>query len=193
MGKNQADYSMLFRVGKLMTLGLLLVSLVACATTPKDKAKIGADKDSSRVVGSVEKDQQLQLLMLQGSSLTQTGTSPLLAPAQSPAGGQAIQSLLTAEEYRRQEIERREEVYAKEWRTLEHEVAKRLLQRGLQSLDTPIKPAVSSPNPSLAGQPGCRQWKVKDKHLENRWDPYWGRWFKVLVERWGWVGVPCSY
>jgi hypothetical protein len=192
MRKNQANYSISFRGAKLLSLGLLLVSLVACATAPKDKAKLQDDKDWTQAVANAEKDQQLQL-MLQGSSPTQTRTSPSLAPAHSPEGRQAIQPLLTSEEYRRQEIERREEVYAKEWRILEHEIAKRVLQRSLPNLEAAAQPTVSSTNPSLAGQSRCREWKSKGKHMEYRWDPYYRKWFNVLVERWGWVGVPCNY
>ena len=38
--------------------------------------------------------------------------------------------------------------------------------------------------------PGCRAWSVIDRHWERRWDGY--RWQSVVVERWGWVGVPCT-
>jgi len=193
MRKDQANYQLHSRIGKVVTLGLLLASLFACATAPKDKAKLQADKDWARAAASAEEYQQLQRLMLQGSSPTQTATTPSLGPAQSPAGGSATQPLLTPEEHRRQEIEQREEVYANEWRVLEHEVAKRVLQLGLQNLESPRQLTVSSANPSLAGQSRCREWKLKDKHLENRWDPYYRKWFNVLVERWGWVGIPCSY
>jgi hypothetical protein len=51
---------------------------------------------------------------------------------------------------------------------------------------------VNSPSvspPSSAGR--CREWRLIDRHLEDRWDSYQGRWQKVLVERFGWVGVPC--
>jgi hypothetical protein len=51
---------------------------------------------------------------------------------------------------------------------------------------------VNSPSvspPSSAGR--CREWRLIDRYLEDRWDSYQGRWQKVLVERFGWVGVPC--
>lgn len=53
-------------------------------------------------------------------------------------------------------------------------------------------PSASSVTPPPAGGVGCREWKVVDRHRENRWDPYYGRWRTVVVERWGWVGVPCG-
>ena len=193
MRKNQADCSILFGVVKPLILGLLLVSLVACASAPVDKAKLQADKDWAMAAASAEKYQQLQGLMLQGSSPAQTGTTPSLAPAQPPASAQAVQPLLTPEEYRRQEIERKEEVYANEWRLLEHDVAKRVLRRGLQNLDAPTQSALSLANPLVAGQSRCREWKLKDRHWEKRWYPSYGTWQTVLVERWGWVGFPCSY
>jgi len=52
--------------------------------------------------------------------------------------------------------------------------------------DRAYAPSVSSPP---AGR--CREWRLIDRHLENRWDSYQGRWQKILVERFGWVGVPC--
>ena len=131
MRKNQISYRIPSPVLQFIAFGLFLVSFGACATAPIDKAKLQADKDWARAVAGAEKYQHLQGLMLQGSSSAQTATAPLLAPSQSPASGQANQPLLTAEEYRRQQIEQREEVYAKEWRLLEHDVAKRVLQRGL--------------------------------------------------------------
>ena len=53
--------------------------------------------------------------------------------------------------------------------------------------------AVSSANPSPMGQPGCKEWRLINRHWEQRWSPYYGRWQNVLVERWGWVGVPCNH
>ncbi|MGD0627613.1 MAG: hypothetical protein ABSB32_23300 [Thermodesulfobacteriota bacterium] len=38
----------------------------------------------------------------------------------------------------------------------------------------------------------CREWRPIDRHLEDRWDSYSGRWQQVGVERWGWVEVPCN-
>jgi len=191
MRKNRPDCSIPSRVVKLLTLGLLLVSLAGCATAPKDKPKLPTDKDWARTAANAEKYQQLQGLMLQGSASAQATTTPSLASAQSPTGGQAIQPVLTPEEYRRQEIERREEVYANEWRALEHDVAKRVLERGFQNLAAVTQPAVSSTNPSLAGQSRCRQWKLKDKHWERRRNSFGGL-QTVLVERWGWVEFLCT-
>ena len=50
MRKNQANYRVVSRVVKPITLGLLLVSLVACATAPIDKARLQADKDWAQAV-----------------------------------------------------------------------------------------------------------------------------------------------
>ncbi len=52
---------------------------------------------------------------------------------------------------------------------------------------------MSSGSPPPAGESGCREWRLINRHWEKRWDPYYGRWQTVLVERWGWAGVPCSY
>jgi hypothetical protein len=46
--------------------------------------------------------------------------------------------------------------------------------------------ALSPPSPGR-----CREWKLIDRHSEDRWNSYQGKWQKVLVERFGWVGVPC--
>lgn len=51
---------------------------------------------------------------------------------------------------------------------------------------------ISSSAAPSPGQPGCREWRLVNRHWERRWDGYYGRWQNVLVERWGWVGVPCS-
>jgi len=109
-------------VGKPLSLVLLLGALVACAAAPIDKAKLQVDRDWARAVASAEKYQQLQRMMLQGAAP---------ASAQTPAASPPAQPLLTPEEHRRQEIEQREKVYSDEWRVLEHDVAKRVLQRGL--------------------------------------------------------------
>jgi len=103
-------------------LSLVLVGLVACATTPIDKARLQADKDWAQAIASAEKYQQLQRLMVQGAP-------PALA--QPAVAAQPAQQLLTPDEHRRREIEQREKMYSDEWRLLEHDVAKRLLQRGL--------------------------------------------------------------
>jgi hypothetical protein len=42
------------------------------------------------------------------------------------------------------------------------------------------------------GQSRCREWRLIDRRWENKWDPYYGRWRAVLVEKWGWAGVPCN-
>ena len=51
--------------------------------------------------------------------------------------------------------------------------------------------AVAPSVPPPAGQSGCREWKLMDRHWEKRWDSNYGIWRSVLVERWGWAGVPC--
>ena len=50
--------------------------------------------------------------------------------------------------------------------------------------------ATTAPPPSA--QPRCREWRLIDRHLEDRWDSYYGRWRQVPVEKWGWVEVPCN-
>ena len=52
---------------------------------------------------------------------------------------------------------------------------------------------VSSANPPPVGQSGCREWRLINRHWEKRWAPYYGGWQNVLVERWGWAGVPCNH
>ena len=47
-------------------------------------------------------------------------------------------------------------------------------------------------SPPPTGQSRCREWRMVQRHWENRWDAYYGRWRPVLVERWGWAGVPCG-
>ena len=47
-------------------------------------------------------------------------------------------------------------------------------------------------NVSPMGQSRCREWRMLDRHWENRWDAYYGRWRAILVERWGWAGAPCN-
>jgi hypothetical protein len=53
--------------------------------------------------------------------------------------------------------------------------------------------AVSPANSPPPGQARCREWRLIGRHWQNRWDSYSGRWQTVLVERWGWVGVPCLH
>jgi hypothetical protein len=48
---------------------------------------------------------------------------------------------------------------------------------------------VLSVSPSISGR--CREWRLLDRHLEDRWDGNYGRSQKVLVERFGWVAVSC--
>jgi len=48
----------------------------------------------------------------------------------------------------------------------------------------------AAPPPSAQGK--CREWRLIDRHLEDRWDPYYGRWRQVPVEKWGWAEVPCN-
>lgn len=50
--------------------------------------------------------------------------------------------------------------------------------------------AVIPPPPEANGN--CREWRMIDRHLEDRWDSYYGRWRAVPVERWGWAEVPCK-
>jgi len=47
---------------------------------------------------------------------------------------------------------------------------------------------VASPHPAPSA---CREWTVVSRHWEKRWDGSGGAWRDVLVERWGWAGVPC--
>ena len=44
-----------------------------------------------------------------------------------------------------------------------------------------------------AGQARCREWRLINRDWENRWDPYYGKWRAVLVEKWGWAAVPCNH
>ena len=108
------------QVIKCVILSLMLGILAACAT-PMKKASLQADKDWATAIANAEKYQQLQRLMFQG-----------LPPSPPPAAvSQPTQPLLTSEEHRWREIEQREKIYSDEWRVLEHDIAKRMLQRGL--------------------------------------------------------------
>ncbi|MGE5252706.1 MAG: hypothetical protein ACM3N7_01990 [Planctomycetaceae bacterium] len=51
---------------------------------------------------------------------------------------------------------------------------------------------VSSSTVPPAGQSKCREWRMINRRWENRWDSYSGSWRAVLVEKWGWVEVPCK-
>ena len=46
--------------------------------------------------------------------------------------------------------------------------------------------------PAPGNEAKCREWRMIDRHLEDRWDSYYGKWRQVPVEKWGWVEVPCS-
>ena len=46
--------------------------------------------------------------------------------------------------------------------------------------------------PVPGNQAKCREWKMIDRHMEDRWDSYSGKWRQVPVEKWDWVEVPCS-
>lgn len=48
------------------------------------------------------------------------------------------------------------------------------------------------PAPEPGSRARCREWKMIDRHLEDRWDSYSGKWRQVPVEKWDWVEVPCS-
>jgi hypothetical protein len=50
----------------------------------------------------------------------------------------------------------------------------------------------AAPAPAPGDQAKCREWKMIDRHLEDRWDSYSGKWRQVPVEKWDWVEVPCS-
>lgn len=53
------------------------------------------------------------------------------------------------------------------------------------------KTLASNPAPNLESI--CREWRIIDRHWEDRWNPYHGRWRTVLVEKWGWVQRSCSH
>lgn len=46
--------------------------------------------------------------------------------------------------------------------------------------------------PPPGSQAKCREWRLLDRHLVDRWDSYYGRWRQVPVEKWGWIDVPCN-
>ena len=63
---------------------------------------------------------------------------------------------------------------------------------------TPPDPSVNrysnraeAANPPPAGQSRCREWRLLNRHWEDRWDSYYGRWRPALVEKWGWASIPC--
>ncbi len=43
---------------------------------------------------------------------------------------------------------------------------------------------VSSFTVPLTGQARCREWGMINRHWENKWDPYYGKW--------GWAAVRCN-
>ena len=47
-------------------------------------------------------------------------------------------------------------------------------------------------NVSPVGESRCREWRMMDRHWENQWDAHIGKWRAILVERWGWAGIPCN-
>ncbi len=49
--------------------------------------------------------------------------------------------------------------------------------------------AVSPPLPG--GEAKCREWKMVERRVEDRWDSY-GKKQQVPVEKWDWVDVPCN-
>jgi hypothetical protein len=65
-----------------------------------------------------------------------------------------------------------------------------------QMPNPPQGPAAQTPSgppaPSPGAQAKCREWRLIDRHLEDRWDSYAGKWQSVPVEKWGWVEVPCE-
>ena len=60
-----------------------------------------------------------------------------------------------------------------------------------------IVPAVPAPAAGPATPPPgteskCREWRLIERHFEDRWDSSAGKWQSVPVEKWGWVEVPCN-
>ncbi len=50
---------------------------------------------------------------------------------------------------------------------------------------------VSAP-PHPGPEAKCREWKMVERRMENRWDSYNNRWHQIPVEKWDWVDVPCG-
>jgi hypothetical protein len=65
---------------------------------------------------------------------------------------------------------------------------------GIPSPPPPPTPgfAGSATPPEPDRQAKCREWRMIDRHLEDRWDPYSAKWQQVPVEKWDWVGIPCD-
>lgn len=64
--------------------------------------------------------------------------------------------------------------------------------------EVPLPPAPPTPGysgtataPTPGNQAKCREWKMIERHLEDRWDSNSGKWRQVPVEKWDWVEVPC--
>ncbi len=57
---------------------------------------------------------------------------------------------------------------------------------------TPPSYGYSRAIPPPSGKSTCREWSLINRRWEKRWDPNFGRWRNVLVEKWGWVAVPCQ-
>jgi len=45
--------------------------------------------------------------------------------------------------------------------------------------------------PQPGAQAKCREWSLLERRYQDSWDPYYGRWRSVPVEKWGWADVPC--
>ncbi len=52
--------------------------------------------------------------------------------------------------------------------------------------------ASSIPSPGPDGQMKCREWRMVERRLEERWDSNSGKWPQVPVEKWDWVDTPCD-
>ena len=52
--------------------------------------------------------------------------------------------------------------------------------------------AGSATPPEADNQAKCREWRLVDSRLEDRWDSYSGKWQQVPVEKWDWVEIPCD-
>ena len=50
----------------------------------------------------------------------------------------------------------------------------------------------SATAPAPGNQAKCREWKMIDRHFEDRWDSYYRKSRQVPVEKWDWVEVPCN-
>jgi hypothetical protein len=50
----------------------------------------------------------------------------------------------------------------------------------------------SAAAPTPGNQAKCREWKMIDRHFEDRWDSNSGKWRQVPIEKWDWVETPCD-